>query len=62
MKCDYCGKQCLCHINAPCGFCESHLECEICGKIICESRAITLTDSSDNSSIMVCEECSEEVE
>lgn len=36
MICDYCQKECTCHINnPPCNFCVSHLECEICGKVFC---------------------------
>jgi len=60
MNCDFCENCCSCHLNAPCNFCTSHLECAICGQMVCEDNAVELINTSDNDSILVCPNCAKE--
>jgi hypothetical protein len=59
MSCSFCEGQCSCHINPPCGFCTSHVECDICGQLVCEDKATEVTNKSDGNKITVCPDCEE---
>lgn len=48
---------CTCHINPPCSFCTSHVECDICGQRVLEEIAERFVDRSDGSSIYLCPAC-----
>ena len=56
-RCNICDGSCACHINPPCGFCEAHIHCEICGELTCEPAE--LENNSDGSKILICTECAE---
>jgi len=61
-RCNFCDGQCACHINPPCGFHESHYECEICGQLVCEDKKVILHSNSDNDEIIVCPTCAKDME
>lgn len=59
--CKQCGGSCYCHMgNAPCGYCDAHIECDICGEIVLRDVAETFTDKSDGSCITVCPSCAKD--
>ena len=57
MSCNFCEECCYCHINPPCGFCIEHIECEICGQLVCLDKAVEVTDMSDGSKLTICPDC-----
>jgi len=59
MSCKFCECCCSCHINPPCGFHTSHIECELCGQLVCKENAIEIMDKSDGSKIAICPDCDE---
>ena len=52
--CHFCYGECSCHINPPCFFCEEHVECSICGQLVCLDNAVTMPDGE-----MICPSCAE---
>jgi len=36
--CKFCEGQCSCHTNPLCGFCTSHIECNVCGQLVCNNK------------------------
>ena len=59
MKCDFCDGQCACHISAPCGFCEAHVICEICDRLVCNDKVVEVTDKFNGYKMLVCPDCAE---
>jgi len=55
--CKFCEGQCACHINPPCSFRESHIECEMCGQQVCADKTEEVTDNSDGSKLLICPDC-----
>lgn len=60
MKCDFCEKCCSCHHNPPCHFCTVHIECEVCGAVVCEDKAEEMTSTSDGTEVIMCPHCASE--
>lgn len=58
-RCNFCDGQCDCHLNPPCSFHEKHLECEICGQMVCEDNTAELTNTTTGEKILVCPDCEE---
>lgn len=59
MVCKFCEKECSCHISPPCGFCTTHVSCDLCGQLVCEDKAIEFQDNTDGSAILTCPDCDE---
>ena len=59
MECKDCGEYCYCGNMKipPCGFCETHAECIICGECTCW----TVQSGSDGEIVPMCGKCQEEV-
>lgn len=59
MTCKFCDESCACHINPPCSFCTSHIECDICGQMVCEDKAIRVEHPNRmiNEPIAICPDC-----
>ena len=57
MMCDFCHECCSCHINPPCGFCVTHIECEKCGQLVCEDKAEEMTDTRTKEVVRMCPDC-----
>lgn len=62
MSCKFCDGQCACHISPPCSFCTEHIECEVCGQIVCADKTEEGMDIRDGSTISVCPDCMEAAE
>jgi hypothetical protein len=56
VNCKYCEEHCSCHLTPPCSFCVTHIECDVCGGIVCKNEAIELM-GSDGDKIYICPEC-----
>lgn len=59
MMCKFCETCCSCHTNPPCSFCTSHIECEVCGQLVCKDRATIGLNASDGNKIVLCCDCAE---
>lgn len=55
--CNFCDRQCSCHFNPPCGFCESHEICAVCEQQVCKDIALEIMNTSDGHVIVLCPTC-----
>ena len=55
--CNFCDGQCSCHLNPPCGFCETHEICEVCGQQVSTDTAAHTVDVVDGSERIFCPDC-----
>lgn len=57
MRCNFCEIQCTCHVNPPCSFCVDHVECELCGQLVCESETEEVVNELDGDKFLCCPDC-----
>ncbi len=61
MTCNFCDGQCSCHVNPPCSFCVTHVQCDMCGQVVCEDKVEEVVDKKDGTLLNICPDCADEI-